>query len=61
MNRKEFIQRLIQDGCILLRSGARHDIYQNPQTGQKQPFPRHKEIDNALAKTYQKIPWSKMI
>jgi predicted RNA binding protein YcfA (HicA-like mRNA interferase family) len=50
MKRKEFIQRLLSNGCILLRQGAKHDMYMNPKTGQKQPIPRHIEIDNALVK-----------
>ena len=28
----------------MLRHGARHDIYLNPQTGLRQPVPRHSEI-----------------
>ena len=54
MKRKEFIRRLTKDGCILLRAGARHDIYINPSTGQKQPVPRHTEIDNNLARHIRK-------
>jgi hypothetical protein len=30
MKRKEFIRQLKKEGCILLRSGARHDVYMNP-------------------------------
>jgi hypothetical protein len=33
----------MNEGCILLRPGSRHDIYINPKTGQKQPVPRHTE------------------
>jgi hypothetical protein len=33
-----------------LRHGGRHDIYINPRTSQKQPLPRHREIDDVLAK-----------
>jgi len=54
MRRKEFVQQLEQDGCTLLRPGARHDIYINPRTGQKQPVPRHAEIDNVLARHIRK-------
>lgn len=54
MKRKEFIKKLLRDGCLLLRPGSKHDIYINPQTGQKQPVPRHTEIDNALAKHIRK-------
>ena len=49
MKRREFVRKLEQDGCVFHRSGGRHDVHLNPSTGQKQPVPRHTEIDNALA------------
>lgn len=49
MKRDELIRQITKEGCYLLRHGTRHDIYINPATGQKQPIPRHSEIDNALA------------
>jgi len=54
MKREELIREITQKGCQLLRHGSRHDIYLNPATGQKQPVPRHSEIDNALAKHIKK-------
>ena len=54
MKRKEFVRQLTKEGCVLLRSGARHDIYINPSTGKKQPVPRHIEIDNHLARHIRK-------
>jgi len=54
MKRKEFIQQLEKKGCILLRHGARHDIYLNPSTGKIQPVPRHLEIDDKLVKHIKK-------
>ncbi len=54
MKRKEFVRQLVRDGCVLLRSGAKHDIYVNPSTGKKQPVPRHTEIDDTLAKHIRK-------
>lgn len=54
MKRREFTRQLLRDGCVLLRPGARHDIYTNPKTGQRQPVPRHTELDNALAKHIRK-------
>ncbi len=54
MKRKEFIRQIKKEGCILLRSGSRHDIYMNPATGKKQPVPRHTEIDNNLVKHIRK-------
>ena len=50
MTRKEFIKQLLKVGCILLRSGVKHDVYYNPSTNKKQPMPRHPEIDNNLVK-----------
>ena len=54
MKRSEFIRQLTREGCLLDRHGARHDIYLNPATGQKQSVPRHTEIDDALAKHIKK-------
>ncbi len=54
MKRKQFVRQLMKDGCVLVRSGANHDIYVNPKTGGKQPVPRHAEIDNALVKHIRK-------
>ena len=48
MKRRQFIRQLIKERCVLLRHGARHDIYLNPETGQRQPVPRHSEIDEKL-------------
>jgi predicted RNA binding protein YcfA (HicA-like mRNA interferase family) len=50
MKRKDLIKEITSLGCILLRHGNRHDLYSNPKTGNKQPVPRHNEIDEALAK-----------
>ena len=54
MKRSELIRQLQRAGCVLHRHGGRHDIYINPVTGQKQPVPRHNEIDDALAKHIKK-------
>lgn len=54
MKRDDLIRQLTNRGCILIRHGARHDIYLNPATGQKQPVPRHAEIDDMLAKHIKK-------
>ncbi len=54
MKRKQLIHDLLKEGCVLLRAGARHDIYLNPSTGRRQPVPRHTEIDEALAKHIRK-------
>jgi len=41
---------LNNNGCILLRNGAKHDIYHNHKKGTTQPVPRHNEINEILAK-----------
>jgi len=55
VKRKELIKQLTQADCVLLRHGSRHDIYLNPSNGQKQPIPRHAEIDERLAKHIKKF------
>ena len=50
MKYNELTKRLAALGCVLLRHGAKHDIYHNPKTGMTQPVPRHKEINEQLAR-----------
>lgn len=50
MKRFDLVQRLVEMGCALLRHGRKHDIYHNPRTGQTEPVPRHREINEILAK-----------
>ncbi len=35
---------------MLIRHGGKHDWYQNPKTKISQPIPRHREINELLAK-----------
>ena len=49
MKRRELIQRLTKNGWWRLRRGAKHDIYTNGIN--TEPIPRHREIDELLAKT----------
>jgi len=50
MKRTDLIRRVEDGGGILLRHGARHDWYQNPKTGVCQPVPRHREINEHIAR-----------
>jgi len=50
MKRRDLLRRIEEEGCVLLRSGGNHDIYVNTRTGRKQPVPRHREIDEHLAR-----------
>jgi mRNA interferase HicA len=55
VKRRELIRQLERAGCILVRHGARHDIYRNPLTGQQQPVPRYDDVDDDLAKHIKKF------
>jgi mRNA interferase HicA len=50
MKRRDLVRELEQEECSLLRHGKKHDIYWNPVTGQRQPVPRHAEVDEHLAR-----------
>lgn len=50
MKHRDLIWELQQCGCILLRHGGKHDIYHNPKSGRSEPVPRHREINELLAK-----------
>jgi len=50
VKRRDLVVELEQAGCVLLRHGSRHNIYHNPKTGRSQPVPRHREINELLAK-----------
>lgn len=48
MKRKDLVRLLLDNGWWLLREGANHDIYTNGQ--RSEPIPRHREINELLAK-----------
>ncbi|MGE3802250.1 MAG: type II toxin-antitoxin system HicA family toxin [Candidatus Kapaibacterium sp.] len=50
MKRKDLVKTLHEMGCTLVRHGGKHDWYYNPITGVSQPVPRHREINEHLAK-----------
>ena len=50
MKRRDLVATLEAGGCVLLRHGAKHDIYHNPKRGRSEPIPRHREINEFLAK-----------
>ncbi|MGD2021394.1 MAG: type II toxin-antitoxin system HicA family toxin [Thiohalocapsa sp.] len=50
MKRRDLIRRLESMGCVLIRHGGRHDWYHNPETKESQPVPRHREIQEHLAR-----------
>lgn len=50
MKRTDLVRELEKIGCVFIRHGANHDWYQNPRTKASQPIPRHREINERLAK-----------
>ena len=50
MKRGDLLRYLEGCGCKLEREGSRHSIYVNPANGKKTSVPRHREIDNRLAR-----------
>jgi mRNA interferase HicA len=51
MKRVDLIRELERRGCVFLRHGGRHDWYQNPRTRVCQPVPRHREVNERLARS----------
>ena len=50
MKRKKLIKHLRNQGCILFREGRNHSLYVNEAKKRVSTVPRHKEIDEFLAK-----------
>jgi predicted RNA binding protein YcfA (HicA-like mRNA interferase family) len=50
VKRRDLIQLLEQQGCKFLREGANHTVYLNPSSKKTSTIPRHKEVDDFLAK-----------
>ena len=50
MKRTEFLRHLRNHDCVLLREGARHSWWFNPNHNKRSSVPRHAEIKDSLAK-----------
>ena len=50
MKRLDLVRHLVASGCELLREGARHSVYVNRTTRKTTTVPRHREIDEFLAR-----------
>ncbi len=50
MKRQDLIRYLEKNGCELLREGGRHTIYVNRAVQKSSAIPRHREINNFLAR-----------
>jgi hypothetical protein len=50
MKRIDLIRHLERKGCELLREGAKHSVYVNRRSGKSSSIPRHREINDWLAR-----------
>ena len=50
MKRKDLIRHLTKNGCVLVREGAAHSIWENTATGKRTSIPRHTEIPEFTAR-----------
>jgi hypothetical protein len=50
MKRTDLVRHLEAQGCYLLREGAKHSVFVNPANNQTSAVPRHREINEFLAR-----------
>jgi len=50
MKRRDLVKHLEAHGCELLRQGGRHSVFVNRAAGRSSAVPRHKEINDVLAR-----------
>ena len=50
MKRVDLIRHLESYGCRLLREGGSHSVYMNPTARKTSTVPRHREVDDFLAR-----------
>ncbi|MQY55640.1 MAG: addiction module toxin, HicA family [Dehalococcoidia bacterium] len=50
MKRRELINHLRKEGCVLHREGAKHSVFLNPENGHTATVPRHREVEGLLAR-----------
>jgi predicted RNA binding protein YcfA (HicA-like mRNA interferase family) len=55
MKRRDLVKELENMGCVFIRHGGKHDWYQNPKTKVSQPVPRHRKINDNLARHIKKM------
>ena len=50
MKRQELIRHLRRNGCELLREGGSHSVYVNREALKTSTVPRHREVNEFLAR-----------
>ena len=55
MKRRDLVKEIEDMGCVFIRHGGKHDWYQKPKTKVSQPVPRHRKINDNLARHIKKM------
>tara|TARA_A100001391_G_C4951658_1_gene247360 strand:+ start:429 stop:614 length:186 start_codon:yes stop_codon:yes gene_type:complete len=50
MKRRDLIRHLESHGCELLREGGSHSWWHNPSQNKRSAVPRHREVNDHLAR-----------
>jgi len=50
MKRQDLVRHLEAHGCYLLRDRGKHSVYVNPANNRPSAIPRHREINDFLAR-----------
>jgi mRNA interferase HicA len=50
MKRNDLLRHLQDHGCVLLREGGKHSVFVNRATRKVTTVPRHREINDFLAR-----------
>jgi len=50
MKRVDLVRHIEASGCAFLREGSRHTVYVNPISRKVSTVPRHREINDFMAK-----------
>jgi predicted RNA binding protein YcfA (HicA-like mRNA interferase family) len=50
MKRRDFVRHLLAHGCLLIREGRSHTIFENRANSHRSPVPRHRELPEPLVR-----------
>lgn len=50
MKRRDLLRHLREHGCALLREGGNHSVFVNRDAGKVSTVPRHREVNDFLAR-----------
>jgi predicted RNA binding protein YcfA (HicA-like mRNA interferase family) len=50
MKRRALLRHLVDQGCVFVREGGDHSIWENPANGRRTSVPRHREIPHFTAR-----------